>query len=92
MAETTQCLSYCKNEKMLVYSQQRGNNVHGIARIMMADRACDSSSFVSLHSQSIRDVQCYNGDPCNNKSLVLTASADKTLKVSSLSTRQVVVS
>ncbi|KAG0049119.1 RING finger and WD repeat domain-containing protein 3 [Gryganskiella cystojenkinii] len=90
--EATQCFSYRMDEQVLVYSQQRNINVHGIARITMADKAYDPLSFMSIHLQPIRDVQCYNGDSFSNKSLVLTASADKTLKVSSLSTRQVVVS
>ena len=76
---------------MLVYSQQR-DNIHGIARILIAEGTGDPLSYIPLHAQPIKDVQCFNGAPPSNRSLVLTASMDKTVKVTSLETRQVVVS
>jgi len=58
----------------------------------MADGAYDPLSFIPLHTSPIRDVQCFNGERSSNRSLILTASMDKTLKVTSWATRQVVVS
>lgn len=58
----------------------------------MAGGAYDPLSYIPLHSNPIKDVQCFNGEPSSNVSLVLTASMDKTLKVTSWATRQTVVS
>ncbi|GJJ73279.1 E3 ubiquitin-protein ligase RFWD3 [Entomortierella parvispora] len=90
-AQDPRYLSYRPNEQMLIYSQQR-HSMHGIARIFMADGVYDPHSFIPLHAQPIKDVQCFNGEPSCNRSLILTASMDKTLKVTSWTTRQVVVS
>lgn len=83
-------LSYRQDEEMLVCSRQV-NAVHGIAKVSMRDYSNNLNDFIPIHSQAIRDVQCYNIDPFANKSLVLTASMDKTLKISSAASQQVVL-
>ncbi|KAF9958652.1 RING finger and WD repeat domain-containing protein 3 [Mortierella alpina] len=85
-------LSYRPDEEMLVCSRQI-NAVHGIARVSMRDYSNNLNDFIPIHSQAIRDVQCYNIDSFSfaNKSLVLTASMDKTLKISSVASQQVVL-
>ncbi|KAF9570616.1 RING finger and WD repeat domain-containing protein 3 [Mortierella alpina] len=83
-------LSYRPDEEMLVCSRQI-NSVHGIAKVSMRDYSNNLNDFIPIHSQAIRDVQCYSVDPFANKSLVLTASMDKTLKISSAASQQVVL-
>ncbi|CAO3569481.1 unnamed protein product [Mortierella alpina] len=83
-------LSYRPDEEMLVCSRQI-NTRHGIAKVSMRDYSNNLNDFIPIHTQAIRDVQCYNIDPFANKSLVLTASMDKTLKISSTASQQVVL-
>ncbi|KAF9962892.1 RING finger and WD repeat domain-containing protein 3 [Mortierella alpina] len=83
-------LSYRPDEEMLVCSRQI-NTRHGIAKVSMRDYSNNLNDFIPIHTQAIRDVQCYNVDPFANKSLVLTASMDKTLKISSTASQQVVL-
>lgn len=85
-------MSYRRDEEMLVCSRQVGQQQYGIAKISMRDFSSNLHSIIPIHSQPIRDVQCYTSDPVVNKSLVLTASIDKTLKMTSASTHHVVLS
>ncbi|KAF9980232.1 RING finger and WD repeat domain-containing protein 3 [Mortierella antarctica] len=82
-------LSYRQDEEMLVCSRQI-NNVYGLAKVSMRDYSNNLNAFIPIHSQAIRDVQCYPNSFAN-KSLVLTASMDKTLKISSTASQQVVL-
>ncbi|KAF9169308.1 RING finger and WD repeat domain-containing protein 3 [Mortierella sp. AD010] len=84
-------MSYRKDEEMLVCSRQIGDT-HGIAKISMRDFSNNLRSMIPIHQQPIRDVQCYTNDPYSNKSLVLTASADNTLKLTSAALQQSVIS
>ncbi|KAF9122962.1 RING finger and WD repeat domain-containing protein 3 [Mortierella sp. 14UC] len=86
----TQYLSYRQDEEMLVYSRQMGEQ-HGIAKVSMRDFTNNFHDFTPVHTKPIKDVRCYNGHPGTNRSLVLTASLDKTLKVTSASSKQVVL-
>ncbi|KAG0247366.1 RING finger and WD repeat domain-containing protein 3 [Mortierella polycephala] len=88
---TAHYMSFRQDEEMIVCSRQV-NNVHGIAKISMRDFSNNLHEIIPTHSQAIRDVQCYSGDPAVNKSLVLTASMDKTLKVTSVASQHVVLS
>ncbi|KAG0199716.1 RING finger and WD repeat domain-containing protein 3, partial [Mortierella sp. GBA30] len=89
-AGTAHYLSFRPDEEMLVCSRQV-NEAHGIAKVSMRDFSNNLHDFIPIHSQAIRDVQCYNSDPFANKSLVLTASMDKTLKISSAASQHVVL-
>ncbi|KAG0000668.1 RING finger and WD repeat domain-containing protein 3 [Entomortierella chlamydospora] len=84
-------MSYRKDEEMLVCSRQIGDT-HGIAKISMRDFSNNLHSMIPIHQQPIRDVQCYTNDSYSNKSLVLTASADNTLKLTSAALQQSVIS
>lgn len=90
-ASSTHYLSYRKDEEMLVCSRQ-ANFQHGLVKISMRDYSSNLHSIIPVHSQPIRDVQCYTNDQVSNKSLVLTASMDKTLKLTSASSQSVVLS
>ncbi|KAG0372457.1 RING finger and WD repeat domain-containing protein 3 [Mortierella sp. AD032] len=87
----TQYLSYRQDEEMLVYSRQTGDK-YGIAKVSMRDFSNNFHDFTPVHSKPIKDTRCYSGHPGTNRSLVLTASLDKTLKVTSASSKQVVLS
>ncbi|KAG9067608.1 RING finger and WD repeat domain-containing protein 3 [Linnemannia hyalina] len=87
----TQYLSYRQDEEMLVYSRQMGEQ-HGIAKVSMRDFAGNYHDFIPVHSKPIKDVRCYTGNPGINKAFILTASLDKTLKVTNALSKQVVLS
>ncbi|KAF9143925.1 RING finger and WD repeat domain-containing protein 3 [Mortierella sp. GBA39] len=87
----TQYLSYRQDEEMLVYSRQMGEQ-HGIAKVSMRDFAGNYHDFIPVHSKPIKDVRCYTGQPGINKAFILTASLDKTLKVTNALSKQVVLS
>ena len=88
---TSHYLSYRRDEEMLICSRQRGEQ-HGIVRVSMRDFASNFHDFTPIHSKPIKDVQCYNGVSGTNKSYILTASLDKTLKVTNAESRQNMVS
>ncbi|KAF9116936.1 RING finger and WD repeat domain-containing protein 3 [Mortierella sp. AM989] len=87
---STHYMSYRQDEEMLVCSRQI-KDAHGIAKISMRDFSHNLNSIIPIHAQAIRDVQCYTNDSFSNKSLVLTASMDKTLKVTSATSQQSVL-
>ncbi|KAF9916085.1 RING finger and WD repeat domain-containing protein 3 [Lobosporangium transversale] len=84
-------MSYRPDEEMLACSRFM-NGVHGLAKISMRDFSSSLHDIIPIHSQPIRDVQCYTSDPTQNKSLILTTSQDKTLKVTSALSKQTVLS
>ncbi|KAF9209478.1 radical S-adenosyl methionine domain-containing protein 1 [Haplosporangium sp. Z 27] len=88
---TSHYLSYRQDEEMLVCSRQV-NEKHGIAKISMRDFSNNLHNIIPIHQQPIRDVQCYTADNFSNKSLVLTASWDQTLKITSAASHQTVLS
>ncbi|KAG0330405.1 RING finger and WD repeat domain-containing protein 3 [Dissophora globulifera] len=90
-ATASSYMSFRQDEEMLVFSRQ-ANDIHGIAKISLRDFSSNLQNIIPVHSQAIRDVQCYTNDPVANKSLVLTASMDKTLKVTSAASQHVVLS
>ncbi|KAG0304391.1 RING finger and WD repeat domain-containing protein 3 [Dissophora globulifera] len=90
-AAASSYMSFRQDEEMLVFSRQ-ANDIHGIAKISLRDFSSNLQNIIPVHSQAIRDVQCYTNDPVANKSLVLTASMDKTLKVTSAASQHVVLS
>ncbi|KAF9580029.1 RING finger and WD repeat domain-containing protein 3 [Lunasporangiospora selenospora] len=90
-SKTQTYISVHQNEEMIVLSQQKGYN-YGLSRISMRHMNYPYEDFIPIHTNAIRDVQCYGYEPFANVSLVLTASHDKTLKITSVSTRQTVVS
>lgn len=63
----------------------------GISKISMRDFSNNLADIIPIHSKPIRDVQCYRADPFANESLVLTASMDNYLKITSAKSQQVVL-
>lgn len=57
----------------------------------MRDFSNNLADIIPIHSKPIRDVQCYRADPFANESLVLTASMDNYLKITSAKSQQVVL-
>ncbi|KAG0348690.1 RING finger and WD repeat domain-containing protein 3 [Podila humilis] len=88
--KTSQYLSYRANEEMLICSRQI-QDTYGIAKVSMRDFSNNLMDIIPIHSKPIRDVQCYNADPFANESLVLTASMDQHLKITSAKSQQVVL-
>ncbi|KAI8605498.1 hypothetical protein EDD21DRAFT_363410 [Dissophora ornata] len=87
---TANYMSYRQDEEMLVCSQQIYDK-HGIVKVSMRDFSRSRHGIIPIHSQAIRDVQCYTNGQFANKSMVLTASMDKTLKVTSATSEQTVL-
>jgi hypothetical protein len=75
---------------MLVCSRQF-NDIHGIAKISMRDFSSNLQNIIPIHQNIIRDVQFYQGDAMANQAFVLTASMDKTVKVTSAKSQQSVL-
>ncbi|KAF9431065.1 RING finger and WD repeat domain-containing protein 3 [Podila epigama] len=88
---TSQYLSYRANEEMLVCSRHERNSF-GIAKVSMRDFSNNLHNFIPIHSKPIRDVQCYTSNTFSNAALVLTASMDNFLKITSANSQQVVLS
>ncbi|KAF9966695.1 hypothetical protein BGZ65_000290, partial [Modicella reniformis] len=88
---TAHYMSYRQSEEMLICSRQV-NDKYGIAKVSMRDFSNNLHAIIPIHSQTIKDVQCYTSDSVANKSLVLTASMDKTLKLTSALSQHVVLS
>ncbi|KAF9290072.1 RING finger and WD repeat domain-containing protein 3 [Linnemannia elongata] len=86
----TQYLAYRQDEEMVVYSRQMGEQ-HGIAKVSMRDFASTYHDFIPVHSKPIKDVRCYTGQPGINKAFILTASLDKTLKITNALSKQVLL-
>ncbi|KAG0359137.1 RING finger and WD repeat domain-containing protein 3 [Podila minutissima] len=87
---SSQYLSYQPNEEMLICSRQVRDSF-GISKVSMHDFSNNLADIIPIHSKSIRDVQCYRTDPFANESLVLTASMDNYLKITSAKSQQVVL-
>ncbi|KAF9315083.1 RING finger and WD repeat domain-containing protein 3 [Podila horticola] len=87
---TSQYLSYRPNEEMLICSRHVRDSF-GIAKVSMRDFSNNLADIIPIHSKPIRDVQCYRADPFANESLVLTASMDNYLKITSAKSQQVVL-
>ncbi|KAI1315618.1 RING finger and WD repeat domain-containing protein 3 [Mortierella claussenii] len=85
------CMSYRQDEETLIYTRQN-KDVHGISKMSMRDLSSNLSSIIPIHSLPICDIQCYTADASANKALVLTASMDKALKVTSVTSDQTVLS
>ncbi|KAF9382650.1 glutathione synthase [Podila verticillata] len=86
----SQYLSYRPNEEMLICSRHVRDSF-GISKISMRDFSNNLAGIIPIHSKPIRDVQCYRVDPFANESLVLTASMDNYLKITSAKSQQVVL-
>ncbi|KAG0096276.1 hypothetical protein BGZ93_004792 [Podila epicladia] len=87
---SSQYLSYQPNEEMLICSRQVRDSF-GISKVSMHDFSNNLADIIPIHSKPIRDVQCYRTDPFANESLVLTASMDNYLKITSAKSQQVVL-
>ncbi|KAF9383562.1 RING finger and WD repeat domain-containing protein 3 [Podila verticillata] len=87
---TSQYLSYRPHEEMLICSRHVRDSF-GISKISMRDFSNNLADIIPIHSKPIRDVQCYRVDPFANESLVLTASMDNYLKITSAKSQQVVL-
>ncbi|KAG0269474.1 RING finger and WD repeat domain-containing protein 3 [Actinomortierella ambigua] len=89
-----QHISFRNSEEMVVCSRHLESGPHGIFKISMRDYSTTMYMPIAVHSLPIKDVQCYNAGKGlsmhDNKSLVLTTSLDKTLKLTSVASHSVV--